>query len=157
MRNGLISAFQAKSAPKEDENTEAWDKINEEYEKFSAFMDQLFEFNSGFFSIISLYIQTFAVFKVKTSLLPSITAASIAITNEISEIYRALLKQAEAKTSFTAVGGDKDRLKKFLDTFSRSLCWFIGLTAYKLIKVKDDKDQEKKDKEKEKETQSDKM
>jgi hypothetical protein len=59
-------------------------------------------------------------------------------------------KYSEKVTSF---GGDKDKLKKFLDSFSRNLSWFLGMTAYKLIKVKDEKDQEKKAAEKDKDTQ----
>ena len=37
-----------------------------------------------------------------------------------------------------------------MDSFSRTLSWFIGMMAYKLVKVKDttsEKDQDKKDKE----------
>jgi hypothetical protein len=88
MKTGLVSVFEAKNAPKvegEEENpSNSWDNVNEQYEKFSGFMDQQFEFNSGFFSIIALYVQTFAVFKLKTNLLPSITDSSMAIINEIS-------------------------------------------------------------------------
>ena len=113
-------------------------------------MDQLFQFNSGFFSIISLYVQTFNVFKVKTSLLPSISHSTIDIISEISSFYLSMKKYSEKVTSF---GGDKDKLKKFLDSFSRNLSWFLGMTAYKLIKVKDEKDQEKKAAEKDKDTQ----
>jgi hypothetical protein len=51
-------------------------------------------------------------------------------------------KHSEKVTSFDS---DKDRFKKFLDSFSRSLSWFVGQTAYKLIKVK--KEDEKKEKE----------
>ncbi len=32
---------------------------------------------------------------------------------------------------------EKDKLRKYFDSFSRNLCWFIGMTAYKLIKVKE--------------------
>lgn len=46
----------------------------------------------------------------------------------------------------TVYSGDKDRLKKFLDSIARGLGWFIGMTSYKLIKVKDEKEQEKKEK-----------
>lgn len=113
-------------------------------------MDQLFQFNSGFFSIISLYVQTFNVFKVKTSLLPSISHSTIDIISEISSFNLSMKKYSEKVTSF---GGDKDKLKKFLDSFSRNLSWFLGMTAYKLIKVKDEKDQEKKAAEKDKDTQ----
>jgi hypothetical protein len=45
----------------------------------------------------------------------------------------------------TSLNGDKDKVKQFLDSFSRNLCWFIGMTAYKLIKVKDEKEVDKKD------------
>jgi len=40
----------------------------------------------------------------------------------------------------TVYGGDNDRLKKFLDSIARGLGWFIGMTSYKLIKVKDEKE-----------------
>lgn len=32
-----------------------WDGIDEQYERTSHWVDQLFEFNSGFFSIVTLY------------------------------------------------------------------------------------------------------
>ena len=100
-------------------------------------MSQLLEFNSGFVYIVSLYVQTFAVFKVKHSLLPSILHACLDLVKEISE-YSHLMKPYSEK--LTAFGGEKDKLKKFLDSFSRNVCWFTGMTAYKLIKVKDDKE-----------------
>jgi hypothetical protein len=54
------------------------------------------------------------------------------------------------KEKISAFGGDKDRLKKFLDSFSRNLSWFLGMTAYKLIKVKEEKlEGEKKEDDKE--------
>ena len=53
----------------------------------------------------------------------------------------------------TAFSGDNDKIKKFLDSFTRSISWFMGMTAYKLIKVKDEKDQENKDKEKDKDSE----
>jgi hypothetical protein len=52
-------------------------------------------------------------------------------------------KHSEKVTSFDS---DKDRFKSFLDSFSRSLSWFVGQTAYKLIKVVK-KEDEKKEKE----------
>ena len=137
MKNGLVSILQAKNEPAQLETGTSWDNVNEQYEKYSGYMDQLFEFNSGFFSIITLYIQTFAVFKVKTSLLPSISHSSIAIINQISSFNQEMAKFSEKVTVF---GGEKDKLKRFLDSFSRGLCWFLGMTAYKLIKVKEDKD-----------------
>jgi hypothetical protein len=51
-------------------------------------------------------------------------------------------KHSEKVSSYS---GDKDKLKKFLDSFSRNLCWFLGMISYKLVKVKDEKE-EKKDK-----------
>lgn len=43
---------------------------------------------------------------------------------------------------------DKDKAKKFLDSFSRNINWFLGMIAYKLVKVKEaEKDSEKKEKE----------
>jgi hypothetical protein len=63
---------------------------------------------------------------------------------------------SEKITSYNADG--KDRLKTFLDQFSRNLSWFVGMTAYKLIKVKDDKESDKdKEKKDSKESSSDKM
>lgn len=105
-------------------------------------MGQIFEFNSGFVQIVNLYIQTFGVFKLKTKLLPSFCHASSDILREISHFNTLMKKYSEKVISF---GGKKDRLKIFLDSFSRSLSWFVGQTAYKLIKVK--KDEEKKEKE----------
>ena len=106
----------------------------------------MFEFNSGFCSIITLYVQTFSVFKVKTALLQPITQAVIGVVQEISQYYALMLKYKEKIT----VGDDKDKLRKFFNAFSRNLSWFIGMTAYKLIKVKETEkpsDPEKKDKE----------
>lgn len=141
MRASLTSIFDAKSAPKSDgDESDPWDKINEQYERYSVFMNQIFEFNSGFVQIVNLYIQTFGVFKLKTNLLPTICHASNDILREIS-LYNTLMKKHQEKV--TSFGGDKDRLKKFLDQFSRSLSWFVGSTAYKLIKVKEEKDEKK--------------
>jgi len=43
---------------------------------------------------------------------------------------------------------DKLTLKTFLDSFSRTITWFLGLTAYKLIRIKEpEKEGEKKEKE----------
>ena len=140
----MVSIFQEKS--KEGAEESVWENINDHYERFSAFMDQIFELNSGFFSIITLYVQTFSVFKIKTSLLPVIVHSSMDIVKEISEFNHAIKTYKEKVSAF---GGDKDKLKKFLDSFSRNLSWFLGMTAYKLIKVKDDKaDGEKKEDEK---------
>jgi hypothetical protein len=50
-------------------------------------------------------------------------------------------KHKEKVSSFE---GEKDRLKIFLDSFSRSLSWFVGQTAFKLIKVTK-KEEEKKE------------
>jgi hypothetical protein len=47
-----------------------WENINDQYEKFSSYLHQIFQYNCGFFQIISLYVQTFSVFKLKTSMLP---------------------------------------------------------------------------------------
>lgn len=73
------------------------------------------------------------MFKLKTTLLPSISKAVITIVKEISEYYSATKQFAEK----LKVSGDKDKLRKSFDSFSRNLSWFIGMTAYKLIKVKD--------------------
>lgn len=93
---------------------------------------------------MTLYVQTFSVFKLRTTLLPAITGAVIGILKEISDYY-ALAKKFSEKLN---VSQEKDKLKKCLDSFSRNLGWFIGMTAYKMIKVKEvEKDQEKKEKE----------
>lgn len=61
----------------------------------------------------------------------------------ISAFFKVTKEYAE-KIGFSE---DKDQLHKILSTFSRNLCWFIGLIGYKLIKVKDEaeKDSEKKE------------
>ncbi len=143
MRSGITSDLEAKAAPKaEGDESDPWDQIVEKYDRFSGFMDQIFEFNSGFVQIVNLYIQTFGVFKLKTNLLPTICHASSDILREISLFNTLMKKHSEKITSFAS---DKDRFKTFLDSFSRSLSWFVGQTAYKLIKVK--KEEEKKEKE----------
>ncbi|CDW73494.1 UNKNOWN [Stylonychia lemnae] len=127
-----------------------WEGINEHFEKFSIYLEQQFLHNSGFFQIVSLYIQTFSVFKLKIALLPSIT---LSVNNVITEISNFNQIQKKYKEKIT-LDIEKDKLRKYFDSFSRNLCWFIGMTAYKLIKVKEvEKDQEKK----EKESQNEKM
>jgi uncharacterized membrane protein len=116
----------------------------------SSVADNLFQFDSGFCQIVTLYVQTFAVFKLKTSLIPSISQSVIRIVKEVSSFFT-LLKQHSEKLT---VADDKDQLKQYFSSFSRNLSWFIGMTAYKLVKVKEtDKDKEKK----EKESQNEKM
>jgi len=93
---------------------------------------------------VTLYVQTFSVFKLKTSLLPLVTKSVISIVQEISAFYN-LMKKHSVNLS---VSEDKDKLRKNLDSFSRNLSWFVGMISYKLIKVKEvEKDQDKKDKE----------
>jgi hypothetical protein len=86
------------------------------------------------------------VFKLKTILLPPITESVNNIVHEISFFYSLTKKYKEKITLDEA----KDKLRKFIDNFSRNLCWFIGMTAYKLVKVKEAEkvgDAEKKEKE----------
>ena len=79
-------------------------------------------------------------------MLPSISHSTLQIIGEISALNVGLKKYSEKVTSY---GTEKDRVKTFLDSFSRNLSWFLGLTAFKLIKVKDDKEAaEKKEGEK---------
>ena len=78
-------------------------------------------------------MQTFSVFKLKNTLLPSITQSVIEIIHEVSNYY-AITKKYSEKLNLTE---EKDKLRKFLDSFSRNLSWFVGMTAYKLIKVKE--------------------
>ena len=80
-----------------------------------------------------MYVQTFSVFKLKTSLLPTITYSVINVVKELGNYYTITKKHSEK----LKLEEDKDKLKKFFDSFSRNLCWFIGMTAYKLIKVKE--------------------
>ena len=105
-------------------------------------MNELFEFNSGFYSIVTLYIHTFNIFNVKTNMLPSISHSCTSLIGEIS-LFNNLIKKHSEK--ITSMNGEKDKVKQFLDSFSRNLCWFIGMTAYKLIKVKDEKEVLKKE------------
>jgi hypothetical protein len=104
---------------------------------------------------VTLYIQTFGVFKLKPSLLPVVCHSSLDLLSEISGFNTLMKSHSEKVTSFGADG--KDRLKTFFDQFSRSLSWFVGMTAYKLIKVKDEKESDKDSKKDAKETSSDKM
>jgi hypothetical protein len=99
------------------------ENINDKYDRFSSFMNQIFEFNSGFVQIVNLYIQTFGVFQLKTNLLPTICHSSSDILREIS-LFNSLMKNHADK--ITSFGSDKDRFKILLDSFSRSLCWYIG-------------------------------
>jgi hypothetical protein len=113
MRSIITTDLEAKASPKpEGDESDPWDQIVEKYDRFSAFMCQIFEFNSGFFQIVNLYIQTFGVFKLKTNLLPSICHASSDIIREISLFNTMMKKHLEKVTSF---GGEKDRLKIFVD------------------------------------------
>ena len=52
---------------------EDWEGIGEQYEKYSAFLEQVFQYRSGLFSIISLYVQTFSVFRLKSHLVADVT------------------------------------------------------------------------------------
>jgi hypothetical protein len=78
-------------------------------------------------------VQTFSVFKLKTHLLPSISSSVIRVISEISHFYSLLTQYKEKITLEEA----KDKTRKFLNSFSRNLSWFVGMTAYKLIKVKE--------------------
>ena len=158
MVKGLAKVFEEKSAPAKEgeESSDKWEGINEQYERFSTFSSQLFELQSGFVSIVTLFVQTFGIFKLRTSLLSAVCHSSLAILGEISGFNSLMKQQSEKVTSYGADG--KDRLKTFVDQFSRSLSWFVGMTAYKLIKVKDEKESEKdKEKKETKDTSSDKM
>ncbi len=49
MRSGLTTDLEKRAAPKaEGDESDPWDQIVEQYDRFSGFMDQIFEFNSGF-------------------------------------------------------------------------------------------------------------
>jgi hypothetical protein len=70
--------------------------------------------------------------------------------SEISHYY-AIIKKFGAKINLPV---EKDRLRKCFDSFSRTLSWFIGMTAYKLVKVKEvEKEADKKEKDNEQKTQ----
>jgi hypothetical protein len=79
-------------------------------------------------------------------MLPKICHSSSDILREIS-LFNTLMNKHHSDKGITSYGNDKDRLKTFLDSFSRSLSWFVGQTAYKLIKVVKEEKEEKKDKE----------
>jgi hypothetical protein len=51
-------------------------------------------------SIINLYVQTFGVFKLKASLLPSFSHSSLSVLSEISSFNTTMKKNAEKVTSF---------------------------------------------------------
>jgi hypothetical protein len=57
----------------------------------------------------------------------------VKVLQEIGKLYTIFNKYQEKLN----VPEDKDKLKKFLYSFTRNLSWFIGMTAYKLIKVKE--------------------
>ncbi len=75
------------------------------------------------------------MFKVKTSLLPSVAHSTLDVLAQVSAFNLGMKKHAEKVTAF-----GEDKLKMFLDGFSRNLSWFLGMTAYKLVRVKDEKD-----------------
>lgn len=161
MTTGLKQNFAERSTPVPEgsDQSDKWEGVNDHYERFSTFTSHLFEINSCFVSIVNLYVQTFGVFKLKTSLMPSVCHSSLDILAEISAFNTLMKQHTEKVSSFGSEG--KDRLKVFIDQFGRNLSWFIGMTAYKLIKVI--KDEKESDKEKDaskkdsKETSSDKM
>lgn len=115
MRTGLAKVFEEKSAPVPEgaESTDKWDGVNDQYERLSSFVSQLFEINSGFVSIVTLYVQTFGVFKLKPSLLPVVCHSSLALLSEISSFNTLMKSHSEKVTSYGADG--KDRLKTFFD------------------------------------------
>lgn len=49
--------------------------------------------------------------------------------------YFLLLNESKELLSDSVASED---LRKFFDSFSRTCSWFLGMTAYKLIKVKED-------------------
>ena len=113
MRSGLSTDLEAlDSTKREGDQSDPWDRIVEKYDRFSTFMGQIFEFNSGFFQIVNLYIQTFGVFKLKTNFLSNICHTSNYILREIS-LFNTLMKKYSQK--LTTFGGNNDRLKIFLD------------------------------------------
>lgn len=94
------------------------------------------------------------MFKLKISLLPQISQSVTNIITEISH-FNTILKKYKEKVTVEA---DKDKIRKYLDNFSRNLCWFLGMTAYKLIKVKEvEKDQGEKKEGAKEPSQSEKM
>jgi len=84
------------------------------------------------------------MFPLKSQLLPSLTSSAIEVLTQISEFF-AMKKKYEEKLSCEE---EKDKLFHLLSSFSRSVSWFVGKTAYKLVKIKEEeKDPEKKEKE----------
>jgi hypothetical protein len=114
-------------------SNDQWDGITEQYEKYSSILDNVFQFESGFCQIVSIYIQTFSVIKLKTKLIPEITKAVISIIQSVSSYISLYSKYAEK----IIVSIEKDQLQTYLSNFSRSFSWYVGMTAYKLIKVKE--------------------
>lgn len=97
-------------------------------------------FESSFLPLISLYVQTFSLTKVKLQFIPIVINSLENILKEISSFFT-LLKDFE-------ISLENDKIRSFLENLSRNLCWFLGMTAYKLMKVKDTEkadDKEKKE------------
>lgn len=93
------------------------------------------------------------MFKLKIGLLPKISQSVTNIVAEISH-FNTILKKYKEKLTLEA---EKDKARKYFDNFSRNLCWFIGMTAYKLIKVKEAEKGDQEKKEGKEPTQSEKM
>jgi len=93
LRLDLAKVLGEKAAPVPEgsDQPDKWEGINEIYERYSTHIGQIFELDSVFVSIISLYVQTFGVFKLNLSLIPSICHSSMQVLSEISA-FNTLMK-----------------------------------------------------------------
>ena len=92
-----------------------WEGVTEKYGPYSEYMHQLIEQNSGFVQIISLYIQTFSVYKVKPHLLPSVVHGTLGVLDNANMFYTMIQKHGEKLGSTD----ENDSLRIFVNKFSR--------------------------------------
>jgi len=102
----------------------------------------ILENENPFYKIVSLYINALELIKLRTSILAPISQAVVKVAAQISDHYQ-YMKENESRLGTSE---SDDPLREMLSGLNRSLIWFVGQTAYRLIKFKDES-AEKKDKE----------
>ena len=100
-------------------------------------------------AVIQLYIQTFSLFKPKMQILSTLIRSTTFLLASVSGYLKVVKANAERLSDV------KDDMKVFLEGCVKSLAWFEGMTAYKLMKVKEDPVDADKDKKPPKDSQYD--
>jgi len=97
----------------------------------------MFKYELSFIGLLSTYVHTFSVCALNSKLVPRLTEAAVEVVRKISDFLAVKRKYGEK------IAVEKDALAHFLASVSRSVSWFIGKTAYKLVKIEMDKEDAK--------------